>query len=116
MSKRRSRKQKRDREEAAVSPDEGVEAPAAVGETPPVEETPPVKETPAAEETPAVEDVEPAEDGAQEARVFAFPTRSRCPRCGGSETRAYSTKADVQYRECLTPICRVRYAVKGQPI
>ena len=45
---------------------------------------------------------------------YSFPTVSRCPRCGSTNTRAYSTKKQVQYRVCLAPICRHKYSVYGQ--
>jgi len=45
--------------------------------------------------------------------VYSFPTRSRCPRCGTENTRGYCTRGMVQYRKCLAPICRCRYAVTG---
>ena len=59
--------------------------------------------------TPAVEATPPA-------TVFAFPSRSRCPRCGTVDTVALSTQGDVQYRRCLRAICRKRYAVRGERV
>ena len=47
---------------------------------------------------------------------YAFPTRSRCPRCKGLNTRAYKTVGKYQHRECQAPICRWRYVVTGQKV
>ena len=46
-------------------------------------------------------------------RVYAFPTRSRCPRCRAVDTLATSTQQNVQYRQCQRAVCRYRYAVRG---
>ena len=48
--------------------------------------------------------------------VYSFPTQSKCPRCGTTETTAYSTKGKVQYRRCLRAICRWNYQVIGQKV
>ena len=47
---------------------------------------------------------------------YAFPSRSRCPRCQASDTRAVSTQGNVQYRQCIRPICRQRYKVIGKAL
>lgn len=44
---------------------------------------------------------------------FSFPNRSRCQRCGGLNTEAYSTKGPVQYRRCLSATCRETYKAGG---
>lgn len=48
--------------------------------------------------------------------VYAFPSKSRCPRCGVENTKAYGTNAGVQYRECLAPVCKWSYKVTGSLI
>lgn len=50
------------------------------------------------------------------ALVWSFPTRSRCPRCGSAQTRSYRVENGVQYRECLSAVCRKRYRVDGELI
>lgn len=45
--------------------------------------------------------------------VFSKEDRT-CPRCRGSNTEAYSTKGNIQYRRCRSPVCRKRYSVRGQ--
>ena len=47
---------------------------------------------------------------------YSFPTVSKCPRCGGTQTRATSTQGKVQYRKCLAPVCRWRYTVIGTKV
>jgi hypothetical protein len=47
---------------------------------------------------------------------YAFPTKSRCPRCCSTQTKATNTKGDTQYRECQMPVCRHRYSVLGKKI
>ena len=49
-------------------------------------------------------------------KKWAFPSRSRCPRCKGIQTKATSTQGETQYRKCQAPVCQFRYAVKGEPI
>lgn len=46
----------------------------------------------------------------------AFPTKSRCPRCGNTETRCVGTDGPIQHRACSAPICRHRWKVVGQKI
>ncbi len=50
------------------------------------------------------------------ANGWAFPTRSRCPKCGSLETRATNTKGDTQYRQCQVAACGKKYSVKGKRI
>jgi len=47
---------------------------------------------------------------------YAFPSKSRCPRCQTTDTKAYTTKGKYQYRECLRAICRKTYTVEGKEI
>jgi len=49
-------------------------------------------------------------------RRYSFPTVSRCPRCGVTQTRATSTQGRVQYRKCLAPICGKSYTVFGEEV
>lgn len=44
---------------------------------------------------------------------WSFPTVSRCPRCGVTDTEATSTQGDTQYRKCRRGTCRKAYSVKG---
>lgn len=46
--------------------------------------------------------------------VYSFPSRSRCPRCQSINTKAVGKHSHTQYRVCQQPICRRRYAVKGE--
>jgi len=48
--------------------------------------------------------------------IYVFPTKSRCPRCGTTDTVATSTQGAVQYRRCRRGICRHKYAVRGAKI
>jgi hypothetical protein len=41
-------------------------------------------------------------------------TRVVCPRCGGGDTRAYCTRGQFQYRQCVMPICRHKFRVAGR--
>jgi len=54
-----------------------------------------------------------ARDGKNEA-IFSFLTRVVCPRCGGGDTRAYCTRGQFQYRQCVMPICRHKFRVAGR--
>lgn len=47
---------------------------------------------------------------------YAFPTKSRCPRCQTTDTFAYKTNGNVQYRKCQRAICRHSYPVFGTKI
>ena len=50
------------------------------------------------------------------ADTYAFPTKSQCRRCRGTQTRAVSTQGKVQYRKCMSPICQHRYTVIGTKV
>jgi len=47
---------------------------------------------------------------------WAFPTVSRCPRCGSTDTicRHTNNKLGRQYRQCQRAICRKNYTVDGK--
>ena len=47
---------------------------------------------------------------------YAFPTVSRCPRCGSTQTHCRSTQGKVQYRICNHPICRKTFTIIGRRI
>jgi len=47
---------------------------------------------------------------------YAFPTKARCPKCNGTDTRATSTRGRYQYRQCGSPWCRKNFRVKGSAI
>ena len=48
--------------------------------------------------------------------VYAFPNKSRCPRCGSISTEAYSVMQETQYRRCRVAVCRNRYKVVGTTV
>lgn len=48
--------------------------------------------------------------------VYAFPSRSRCPRCKSINTVAHGKHGGTQYRVCQQPICRKRYSVAGSAV
>lgn len=50
--------------------------------------------------------------------VFSFPTKVRCPRCGGMDTIAQHTdsKNGRQYRKCQRAICRWKFSVQGKKV
>ncbi len=48
--------------------------------------------------------------------VYAFPTKSRCPRCNSDDTERTSQAEGTQYRRCRNPVCRTPYKVPGEPI
>lgn len=52
----------------------------------------------------------------QPEQAWAFPTKSRCPRCGSIQTKAYRVEGGVQYRECQSAVCRKRYRVDGEAV
>lgn len=45
--------------------------------------------------------------------VWAFPSKSRCPRCGTINTKMYSSNQNIQYRKCMNAVCRNTYKVIG---
>jgi len=47
---------------------------------------------------------------------YAFPNKSRCPRCYQVNTECLSVVGPIQYRRCRQPICRHAYKVTGQAI
>jgi len=49
-------------------------------------------------------------------KKWAFPTVSKCPRCGTTETKATHTdgKNGRQYRQCQRAICRKNYSIEGE--
>jgi hypothetical protein len=47
---------------------------------------------------------------------YAFPSKSRCPRCLGLNTVSYKTKGAKQYRRCRGAVCRHRYSEEGKPV
>ena len=68
---------------------------------------------------PAIPDLEPAvgdEPIIVVDAVYAFPTKSRCPKCKRLATRATSTRGEVQLRRCLRPSCRTTYKETGRAI
>jgi hypothetical protein len=48
-------------------------------------------------------------------KQWSFPTVSKCPRCGTTDTICARTdpKMGWQYRKCQRAICRHRYRVQG---
>lgn len=48
-------------------------------------------------------------------KEWSFPTVSKCPRCGTTDTICKRTdiKMGWQYRQCQRAICRHRYRVQG---
>lgn len=51
-----------------------------------------------------------------EVPVYAWPSKSRCPRCDSLQTLAkgYDKQTRrMQYRECQVPICGITYKVVG---
>ena len=51
-------------------------------------------------------------------RRWSFPTVSKCPRCGSTNTicRRTDIQNGWQYRQCRQAICRKNYPVKGEKI
>ena len=74
------------------------------------EEDAPTSEGPKAE-CPKAE-AEPARSNV----AYAFPSKSRCPRCGSLDTYVRSTQGSVQYRACRMAVCRRNYAVSGEVV
>lgn len=66
--------------------------------------------------TPQEQQASPAEPTKETpAEEYSFPTKTRCPRCGGQSRRIGSHK-DHQYRECAAPICRRKFSILGTKI
>jgi hypothetical protein len=49
-------------------------------------------------------------------KEYAFPTKSRCPRCNSIDTKAIGKHKGTQRRKCLMPVCRNRYTVIGERV
>jgi len=51
-------------------------------------------------------------------KKWSFPTVSRCPRCGTTETicRRTDNKLGRQYRICKRAVCRKTYTVFGEKV
>ena len=66
------------------------------------------------------ENNEPPENEANEEEKkkpqYAFPSKSRCPRCQTTDTVATSTQKNVQYRQCQRAICRQKFSVLGKKV
>lgn len=45
--------------------------------------------------------------------VYAFPTKSRCPKCNTLNTLRRGDNGATQYRECASSLCRHKYSVIG---
>lgn len=52
--------------------------------------------------------------------MWSFPSRCSCPRCGATDTVAYSTyttnEMGRQYRKCVRAVCRHTFSVNGDRI
>lgn len=85
---------------------------------PPAVTPAPVKEPPQVdvEQTAATGGVTVTGPATPRPSVYAFGTKSRCPRCGSTQTQATSTQGNIQYRQCQMPICRHKYSVFGKKI
>jgi phage FluMu protein Com len=44
---------------------------------------------------------------------YTWPRKSRCPRCGVTDTERVSDDGPTQYRKCVRPVCRFRFKVHG---
>jgi len=53
---------------------------------------------------------------AEGARKYSFPSPVKCPRCGATDTEAYSTKGRIQYRRCRRAVCRRNFTVQGEQL
>lgn len=47
------------------------------------------------------------------AEAYAFPTKSRCPRCKSINTKRRGDSGITQYRVCEAPVCGHKYSVLG---
>ena len=64
-----------------------------------------------------LDEVTPKADEKETTEVeYTFGTKSRCPRCQSTNTKAYTTRKNVQYRRCQSPICRWKYVVIGTKV
>jgi len=74
-------------------------------------------------ETPEIEKEEivkpdPTEVETRGQKKWSFPTASKCPRCGITDTICRNTNiiTGTQYRQCQRAICRYNYSVKGTKV
>lgn len=58
----------------------------------------------------------PAPAPLTEEKAYAFPTKSRCPRCRSLNTTRRSQKEATQYRRCQQAVCRHKYTVTGTQV
>ncbi len=58
----------------------------------------------------------PAPEPAGKAEEFAFPTKSRCPRCKSLNTKRRGGSGPTQYRVCEAPVCGHKYSVLGTKV
>lgn len=51
-------------------------------------------------------------------RTWSFPTVSRCPRCGSTNTICRRTDGQngVQYRKCRMAVCHYNFSVQGKKV
>ena len=51
-------------------------------------------------------------------KQWSFPTVSKCPRCGTTDTicRHTDSQNGWQYRQCQRAICRHKYTVRGTKV
>lgn len=45
--------------------------------------------------------------------TYAFPSKSRCPRCKGLYNTVYCTRGELRYYKCLHAFCRATWRIKG---
>jgi len=70
------------------------------------------------QETESEETIETPEVEAKAGNKWSFPTVSRCPRCGTTDTicRRTDNKLGRQYRICKRAVCRKTYTVFGEKV
>jgi len=51
-------------------------------------------------------------------RTWSFPTVTRCPRCGSTDTicRRTDVQKGVQYRKCRMAVCHYNFCVRGKKV
>jgi len=88
-----------------------------------VKPDPPEVKTAETSESPEVETEEivkpdPTEVETRGQKKWSFPTASKCPRCGITDTICRNTNiiTGTQYRQCQRAICRYNYSVKGTKV
>lgn len=47
---------------------------------------------------------------------YAFPTKSRCPRCQSLNTKRRGVNGATQYRECCASVCKHKYSIVGEKV